>query len=100
MEKIKSEDLIITDLKEEHLEIIKKFKSYEQELVNFLIEDAYNNQKQQISKTYLFFIKKELVAYVTLSNDSINLTSNLKKRFNKFPKLFFLSIIFFCNLGM
>src|SRR3989338_4156842 len=67
-------------LEELHLEIINQahcisdFTSYEQELVDFLIEDALDNQKKQISVTYLWFLKptKELIAYVTVLADAMS----------------------------
>lgn len=57
--------------------------SYEQELVDFLIEDALDNQNKKISVTYLWFLKdsQELVGYISLLNDRINLEENLKDYF-------------------
>lgn len=84
MTKFDPEELIIEELNETHLKIIKKFNSYEKELVDFLLEDAYNNQKQQISKTFLFFNRdKDLISYITLLNDSINLEGSLKEFFRE-----------------
>ncbi len=59
------------------------FQSYEKELVDFLIEDALDNQKKQISVTYLWFLKGELVGYLTLLNDRINLEGELKDIFRE-----------------
>jgi len=78
-------------LEELHLEIINQahcisdFTSYEQELVDFLIEDALDNQKKQISVTYLWFLKptKELIAYVTVLADAINLQGEMKEYFKQ-----------------
>jgi ribosomal protein S18 acetylase RimI-like enzyme len=84
MQKFKPKDLHIEELNEKHLKIIKQFSSYEKELVDFLLEDAYNNQKLQISKTFLFFDNKHsLVSYITLLNDSINLEGSLKEFFRE-----------------
>jgi GNAT superfamily N-acetyltransferase len=61
------------------------FKSYEPELVDFLIQDALDNQDRQMSVTYLWFLKstKELVGYVTVLADAISLHGHLKKRFRQ-----------------
>ena len=80
MEKITASDVKIVRINDAHN--IKSFKSYEQELVNFLVEDALNNQDHQISVTYLWFLTSgELVGYVTLLNDRINLEGDLKDFF-------------------
>lgn len=78
-------------LEELHIEIIDlshaigNFKSYEQELVDFLIEDALDNQQKKISTTYLWFYKpkNELVGYVTVLADAINLQGELKEYFRR-----------------
>lgn len=63
---------------------LSEFKSYEPELVDFLIEDALNNQNNQISVTYLWFLNTgKLVGYLTLLNDRINLEGDLKDAFRK-----------------
>jgi|SRR3989338_3576760 len=80
MEKITANDIKIVRMNETHS--ITKFKSYEPELVNFLVEDALNNQNHKISVTYLWFLNTgELVGYVTLLNDRINLEGDLKNFF-------------------
>lgn len=81
MTKFKSEDIIIERLNKNH--DLTKFKSYEKELVDFLIEDALGNQKKKISVTYIWFEKdnKDLIGYVSLLNDHINLEGNLKTYF-------------------
>jgi len=80
MNKLTAQDIKIARISEAHS--IKKFKSYEQELVNFLVEDALNNQNHKISVTYLWFLNSgELVGYVTLLNDRINLEGDLKEFF-------------------
>jgi GNAT superfamily N-acetyltransferase len=74
-QKIKPEELRLEKLGEIHLEIIKSFKSYEPELVDFLIQDALNQQKRKISVTYLWFKRdtNDLIAYITLSPDCVKL---------------------------
>ena len=74
-------DIIIDKVNDKHH--LSNFKSYEKELVNFLIEDALNNQMQKLSVTFLWFYEKNLVGYVTLLNDKINLEGNLKEFFRE-----------------
>lgn len=81
MPKISSADLVIEKLTENH--DLSSFKSYEPELVSFLIEDALNNQRQNLSITSLWFYKDRLVGYVTLLTDKINLEGNLKEFFKE-----------------
>ncbi len=84
-EKIKIEDVEIQQINGSHKEAISKFVSYEKELVDFLVEDAIDNQKKQMSMTYLWFLKstKELVAYVTVLADAISLQGELKEHFRQ-----------------
>lgn len=80
MEKITNDDVRIERINEKH--DIGGFQSPEQELADFLIEDALDNQKNKISVTYLLFLKTgELVGYIALLNDRINLEGNLKEIF-------------------
>ena len=79
--KIEPKDITIEKLDDKH--DLNNFKSYEKELVNFLIEDALNNQKQKLSVTFLWFYEKNLVGYLTLLNDKINLEGNLKEFFRE-----------------
>ncbi len=77
--KIRSDEIKIEKLNEKHN--LNEFKSYEPELVNFLLEDALDNQKQNLSVTFLWFYKNQLVGYVSLLTDKINLEGNLKEFF-------------------
>ncbi len=81
MEKISVDDIQIERIHDTHL--LYNFQSYEQELIDFLQEDALNNQRSQISVTYLWFLKKtgEFIGYITLLNDRINLEGELKELF-------------------
>ena len=82
MEKITIENIKIERLNEKHK--IDNLQSYERELVNFLVEDALENQNNRISVTYLWFLKSgELVGYITLLNDRINLEDDLKDIFRR-----------------
>ncbi len=82
MDKFFADDIKIERLNEKHM--INNFQSYEKELKDFLIEDALNNQKNKISVTYLWFLKTgNLVGYITLLNDRINLEGDLKDLFHQ-----------------
>jgi predicted GNAT family N-acyltransferase len=76
--------------------LIKKFSSYQNELKDFLVEDAMDTQEWSISNTFLVFdncdfimFKKrrkslpDLLGYITILNDSIRLDSSLKETFLK-----------------
>ena len=84
-EKVKIENIDIQQINDTHKSIILAFKSYEKELVDFLVEDALDNQKKQMSITYLWLLKstKELVAYVTVLADAISLQGELKEHFRQ-----------------
>ncbi len=81
--KINLEELYIEIISAMHE--VSNFKSYEPELVDFLVEDALDNQKKQISITYLWFLKstKELIAYVTVLADAISLHGEMKEYFKQ-----------------
>ncbi len=78
---IKPEEVKIEIINERH--IVTGFTSYEQDLVDFLIEDALQNQKLRLSVTFLWFYRSQLVSYVTLLNDKINLEGDLKEFFQE-----------------
>lgn len=79
--KINLEEIRIERIQAHH--DVTRFHSYEKELVNFLVEDAFDNQEKMISVTYLWFLKEtdELIGYVTLLNDRVNLEGDLKEFF-------------------
>ncbi len=79
--KINPADITIEKLTEEHN--LNDFKSYEPELVSFLIEDALCNQHQNLSVTFLWFYKNRIAGYITLLTDKINLEGNLKEFFRE-----------------
>lgn len=81
LSKIKSGEIQIEILNKKH--DLTKFKSYEQELVDFLNEDALDNQTIDLSTTFLWFYKQKLIAYVTLLTDKINLEGSLKTSFKE-----------------
>lgn len=60
-------DIIIEKICSKHHPILKKFQCYEKDLVDFLLEDAIDNQDKKISTTHLWFLKdkKVLIGYIT-----------------------------------
>ncbi len=89
-EKIVLTEIEIQKLDSSHKQILLNFRSYEQELVDFLIEDALDNQNKKISTTYLWFYKptKELVGFVSVFTDAIILKGELKEHFRRKDILF------------
>lgn len=81
--KIPANHLRIEKLSPAHKDILSSLKSYEQELVNFLMEDALDQQEKILSITYLWFLKgtNDFVGYITLLADKISLDSPLKEEF-------------------
>ena len=84
-EKVSITDIEIRQINDSYTPILPSFKSYEKELVDFLVEDALDNQDKKISATYLWFYKpkKELVGYVSILADAINLQGELKQYFRQ-----------------
>lgn len=81
--KIKAEDIKIEILRQSHLPLLCSFQSYESDLVDFLVEDAFGNQNQRLSLTFLWFYENRLVSYITLLNDRINLEGDLRDFFRE-----------------
>lgn len=81
--KIPMGDIRIEIMGGTHKSVINSFRSYEQELTDFLIEDSLDNQKKKISITYLWSLKgtNELLGYITLLADKISLDTSLKEEF-------------------
>ena len=84
-ENVKIAGIDIQQINDTHKSVILTFKSYEKELVDFLVEDALDNQNKKISITYLWFYKsnKALCGYVTVLADAINLQGELKDYFRQ-----------------
>ena len=78
-EKVTLENLRIAKIKDFHN--LNTFTSYEKELVGFLLEDALDNQKKNLSVTFLWFYQEQLAAYITLLTDKINLEGDLRESF-------------------
>ena len=80
-------------IKPKHRVFINGFQTYQEELEQFLKQDAIKAQKLTISNTFLIFDKKDhkrykkakekicLLGYVTILNDSIRLDETLKETF-------------------
>ncbi len=79
MEEIFVYNIQIEIIKEHHL--LSFFHSSDRDLELFLKEDALYHQKQNISITFLWFYKKELVSYMSLLTDRITLHGNLTSFF-------------------
>ena len=62
---------------------LTRFASYEQDLVDFLRDDALGNQEQNLSVTFLWFYRNYFVSYLTLLTDRITLEGNLQKHFQE-----------------
>ncbi len=60
---------------------VTDFKSYELELIEFLIDDALDNQRKNISVTFLWFYQNKLVSYISLLTDRISLEGDLREYF-------------------
>ena len=79
--KIRADEIKIEIINSKHK--VNPFQSYEKELVDFLEEDALENQKQRLSITFLWFYQNQLVSYITLLNDKVNLEGDLKEFFKE-----------------
>ncbi|MDO8428667.1 MAG: GNAT family N-acetyltransferase [Candidatus Diapherotrites archaeon] len=66
-----------------HLKHVIHFESFDSDLTAFLQEDAWRNQKRNISVTHLWFYKEQLVGYITLLADALNLSAELQQKFQK-----------------
>lgn len=77
--KISSEEIIIEKLKREH--DLSMFSSYEKDLVEFIKEDALENQELNLSLTFLLRYKEDIVGYITLLTDRIDLKGDIKEKF-------------------
>lgn len=79
--RLQAADLKIELLTDAH--DLTQFRSYESDLVAFLLDDALLNQEQKLSLTTLWFCEGRLVGYLTLLNDKIGLEGNLKQFFKE-----------------
>jgi GNAT superfamily N-acetyltransferase len=81
MNKINLQHVEIEKLKDFHE--LGNFQASNEDLRQFLIEDALHNQEHNISITFLWFYQKQLAAYITLLNDRITLDADLKQFFQQ-----------------
>lgn len=83
MSKIIASQLRVEKLHKDH--DIQGFQCYEKELLKFLHEDALEHQNKKFSVTYLLFLEEsnQLVSYITLLNDKIDLEGDLKEYFSQ-----------------
>ena len=64
--------IVIKKLKLEHLSLIGTFKSSTIELDNFLKDEAFRDQEEHLSSTYLYIVDDLLYGYFTLCNSGTN----------------------------
>lgn len=88
-------ELHFEKLKSKFEPLIKDFQSYQPDLREFLVEDAFKAEEISISTTYLVFDAKQwkhwkrtkdikdlnLLGYITILTDSIRLDGDLKEQF-------------------
>jgi GNAT superfamily N-acetyltransferase len=74
-EKYLVEDIEIIELTDATSPYIETFNCDLKELEDFLVEDALNQSKQSINRTFLWISKKEkiLLSYITICADAISL---------------------------
>ena len=64
-------DIVIKRLSEKHLEDISNFCCDDTELEEFIKNEALDYQQNLLGVTHLFYIKQQLVGFVTLSTDVV-----------------------------
>ena len=74
-------EITVDLLTEKHKNIISNFSCYEKDLVSFLVDDALLTQDRGISVTYLFLYESNLVGYISVLMDTLNLNTDLKDFF-------------------
>jgi GNAT superfamily N-acetyltransferase len=74
---IQDESISFERLADDNYSFVGNFENREKELVEFLRDDALENQKMCVSTTFLVFVdsgkEKKLVGYVTLLADSVRI---------------------------
>lgn len=79
-------DIRVIRLSEEYT--FKAFDCGEDDLNNFLLEDAKAYAKRLVSVTYIMENDNEIIAYFSLSNDKIAIPDSDKATWRKIKKLF------------
>ena len=73
--------------KKKHLPIIESFKTYNDDLREFLFEDALRSREHSVSTTFLIFAKgisgESILGYITILNDAVRLDADLKEKFRE-----------------
>jgi GNAT superfamily N-acetyltransferase len=77
----KTENWVLKQLKEDT--IITSFESVDEELNDFLLNDAKNYLTSLLAVTYLLKVQDEIIAYFCLLNDSLTKDEEEKSTWNK-----------------
>lgn len=83
---INIKELRIEKLSENNLKFTEVFDCGDDDLNEFLKDDAFHYQKGKIAVTYLCFYMNVLVGYYSLSNDAIEIKGKAKKILDKLKK--------------
>jgi hypothetical protein len=105
--KLKPEDFVVIKLSKDHKKAIDNFDCENEDLNEFIQEDALLQQERNLSVTYLYFLKKNmshLTGFITLSADMVNLKKirkDLRERFlEKNIKYHPLPALKICRMGV
>ncbi len=85
------QELHFEKIKLKHIELLHQFQTTQNDLKEFLIEEALKSEEMCVSTTYLVFDKEyhtnprelKLLGYVTILNDSISLNAKMKQLFRE-----------------
>ena len=83
---INIKELRIEKLSENSIKLTEVFDCGDDDLNEFLKEDAVHYQKGKIAVTYLCFYMNVLVGYYSLSNDAIEIKGKAKKILDKLKR--------------
>jgi GNAT superfamily N-acetyltransferase len=67
--------------------VIQPFECEDQDLNDFLMNDAKNYLKSLLAVTYLYQTEREIVAYFSLSNDNLSRNDEEKALWNKINRI-------------
>ncbi len=76
----------IEKLSEDNINLTNSFDCGDDDLNEFLKDDALNYMKEKIAVTYLCFYENKLAGYYSLSNDAIEIKGKAKKILEKLKK--------------
>ena len=104
---LKPENFVVVKLSKEHKQVLDNFNCGNEDLNEFIQEDALIQQERNLSVTYLYFLKKNMSSvcgFITLSADMVNLKNireDLRKRFlEKNIKYHPLPALKICRMGV